>query len=351
MKTVGSFCIFYTPLMQFVRSLRLFLLPFSALWWLILRLRHALYNVGWIRSESAAIPTVVIGNLELGGTGKTPHALALLTHLSARYPVAFLSRGYGRETNGFRMVDANSAFSEVGDEPLLIARRCSAVKVAVCEDRLEGVKRLKEFFPDLCCVVLDDAFQHRALRADFNILITRFGLPYFRQWLLPAGNLRDISYAAERADMCVVSNTPDFISDAHRREWELSLPAPAFFTRIRYDALRELHTQQPLAWPKKVVVVVGIAHPQAFFAHVSQHASIQRIYEYRDHHAFTDADVQEWAKNDLPVLTTEKDMVRLLHSTLSHELTVLYVPISLVKDAEATLWLTNVEETIMKKKL
>lgn len=332
-----------------MHKLKWILFPFAALWWMVLRSRHFLYDLRVLPSERGALPSIVIGNLELGGTGKTPHALALLTHLKNRYTVAFLSRGYGRNSSGFRLVHATDHFAEVGDEPLLIARRCKGVHVAVCENRREGITRLKELFPELVCVVLDDAFQHRSLNAEVNILLTRYSIPFFRQWLLPIGKLRDIGYAARRAHVCVISGSPAVPQGEERSKWQAQLPAPAFFTGIAYGELTELTSASSVEWPTKAVVVAGIAHPDTFFGVVNRHTSVLAHFTYGDHHHFTENQVREWTKWGVPIITTEKDAVRLLHLSIAADSKVYYLPIALREDAEAGAWLNKVEKMLFNK--
>ncbi|MBL7941462.1 MAG: tetraacyldisaccharide 4'-kinase, partial [Flavobacteriales bacterium] len=150
------------------------LFPFSVLYGLILRVRHALYDGGWIHSEAGALPTLVVGNLATGGSGKTPFTEWLCAHLAGRSNIAVLSRGYGRNTKGFYWVKPSDTAQERGDEPVQISRKFPSIPVAVCEDRIKGIRQIASIHPNLNLVILDDAYQHRKLRGDINVLLTEF---------------------------------------------------------------------------------------------------------------------------------------------------------------------------------
>lgn len=297
--------------------------PFAWVYGLILRLRHGLYDLGVLPSHRTAIPTICVGNLSTGGTGKTPFVEYLVTRLQPRYAVATLSRGYRRRTRGFRLADGTDTAETIGDEPLQLHLRFPEVPVAVGEDRLSAVAALLRQRPRTELVILDDAFQHRRLRAGFNILLTDYARPYPRDRLLPVGNLRDLPAAAARADVVVVTKCPPELDPdmAVRLAAELGRPAATvFFSRLRYGPWRDFHGgPAPVPDPgARILLVCGIADPAALIGHLqSAFPRVDRL-RFPDHHAYGRGDIERILAAARPgtvdeawVVTTEKDAVRL----------------------------------------
>ncbi len=301
-------------------------------------MRNAFFDWGWLRSVRGDRPTLVIGNLSAGGTGKTPmsmYALRLLLE-AGRHP-AFLSRGYGRSTTGYQVPGNESVFRLIGDEPSLVHSRFPQLPLAVCEDRISGISRLAAEFPDIQCVVLDDAFQHRRLRGDVNIVLTAFDKPYFADLPLPSGTLRDNRREIRRAQAVVVTKCPvdinqdqmDGITERIRRD----VDCPVFFSAIRYSDPRPFQQGLPVFKPGTPVVgFCGLALPEPFREHLSHTHDLKGFVAFPDHHAFSPQDLlrlrSDLAKFAGPhgvLVTTEKDAQRLADK----DLPVYVIPIEL----------------------
>ena len=310
-------------------------MPVAAVWAGLLAWRHALYDWGVLPSRRGALPTLVIGNVELGGTGKTPHVLDVAQRLEALLgegAVGILSRGYGRTTKGFLWVKDAETWCDSGDEPWLMQSRLPSVAVAVCEDRLHGLERMADARPELRVVVLDDGMQHRALRPD--VLVGLVGRPVAHSWrsLVPAGPLRDLPSRLKRCDHLVDTS-------GHH-------PQCPWSSRTASAAPRRWPQGAPLedaAQLQASLLVTGIARPGRVLEGAKQHAEVTAHAFYPDHHAFTQADVDHWLAwmkeaGIASLITTEKDAVRLqpFESTLS-EVEVWVLPLALVWHTEANV--------------
>ncbi len=220
-------------------NLRILLLPFSWLYGLLIALRHLLYDAGLFKSNgNFEVPVICVGNLNLGGTGKTPFTEYLIRTLSDNYKIGIVSRGYGRKTNGYLLATDQSTASEIGDEPLQIYQKFgNQIELAVCEDRTYGIKHLLTDRQGIQLIILDDAFQHRKVNADLNILLSPYDRPYFEDYLIPAGNLRDIKSAARRADMLVFTKTPQAIISSNFRN-----QLPEHLKHMFWFKRREIHS-------------------------------------------------------------------------------------------------------------
>ena len=310
-----------------MRNLRIILLPFSWIYGFIVFLRNRFYDWGLFSSSSSPIFTVVIGNLNTGGTGKTPHTLLLSRWFSE--PVAILSRGYGRSTKGFKNVLPSSDASEVGDEPLIYANNTQH-RVVVCENRLQGIDQLYEL-GHRGVVLLDDAFQHRRLKADFNILLIAKAKPIFHDQYLPAGDLRDSKLEVKRAQAIVITGC-DGSEDAKewRKKLRLSKEQTLFFSKTIQKELRPL-TNQAKEPTKRIGLVTAIAKANRLKNHLKTTYDIIQHWSYRDHHAFSDEEVQSWKEfaqeNNVDIVTTEKDAMRLRNKSSLEGLNVWIAPI------------------------
>lgn len=324
-----------------MRYFRLLLFPFSLLYGLVIAVRHWLYDLDFFSRTAAEIPTIVVGNLAVGGTGKSPMVEYLIRMLQSSCRVAVLSRGYGRRTKGYREVQGDDDASLSGDEPLQIKRKFPHITVAVCEKRVVGVRQLQDKH-DL--ILLDDAFQHRALIPGFSILLfdyhTTLRDPHL---LLPAGNYRDLSSRRKYADIMVVTKTPHNATAQHKDEIANKLYAPnipLLFSQLHYDGLLPMLTEgneQVINAESDVLVVTGIANPAPFLAYIQQHYRIAHQLEFPDHHAFTAGDISRiiscWARiggTNKIMITTEKDSMRLRDFSdtfRTHKLQIFYMPI------------------------
>ncbi|MGB0165505.1 MAG: tetraacyldisaccharide 4'-kinase [Luteibaculum sp.] len=301
-------------------------IPLSWLYGGVLRFRHFIYDSGIKNAKThASVFTVCIGNLSLGGTGKTPLTEYLLSELRFKYKVAVLSRGYGRKTKGFRLVDFNGSADEFGDEPLQVSKKFKDVPFAVCEDRWVGINKLLEYRPDVELVILDDAFQHRNLKSDFNILLTPFHKPFFRDHLVPAGGLRDIKEASLRSDILLITKSPKKVSHetkkVFQRESGFILEKDLFFSHLEYADLYNPETGESLN-PKNIdqaLIVMGIANPDPLLNYLKGKIDRVKTVLYRDHYRYTEKDIRglqllfdNFALNsDRVVITTEKDYVKI----------------------------------------
>lgn len=304
------------------------LLPFSWLYARILHLRHWLYDANILKSTRPAVPTIVVGNLSFGGTGKTPHTELILRSLADVQPLATLSRGYGREGNAVVEVLQGDRAHSVGDEPLQIKRKFPPVRVFVGADRVKAIGSISATMPGVRAIVLDDAFQHRRLQAGLNILLTTWAKPWHRDALVPAGTLRDVRSRSRAAQAVVVTKCPQLPAPIGQAQWRKDLgllPEQAlFFSGLRYAAPHVIHspeapTTEVALSGKRCLVVTGIADPAPFVDHVRSLGAKAEHLRFPDHHTFTPADLRKaaerlatFAPGPQLLVTTEKDAMRLL---------------------------------------
>src|SRR5690606_22147081 len=309
--------------------LRALLLPLSLLYGLAIWLRNRLYDWKWLRSAAFDRPVIVVGNLAVGGTGKSPMTEYLIRLLSSHGRLATLSRGYGRETHGFLEVVPGDTARRCGDEPLQFKRKFPEVTVAVDEDRVNGVSRLIASGHDI--IVLDDAYQHRALRPGFAILLFDYGAMGRPKWLLPAGDYRDAFGERRRVDVMVVTKTPVGATAAEkariRRRLSPSQKRPVLFAGIGYGSLTPvLGGLKGIALGSDVtaLLLTGIANPMPLYEYLAPQVSEIVHMRYGDHHDYSTADLQKVIRRfdeiDNPhklIVTTEKDAQRLSDPTLA----------------------------------
>lgn len=337
--------------------LRFFLIPLSLIFWVVTTLYHWLYNVGVLRSRSFAIPIISIGNLTTGGTGKTPH-VAYIIRLLLRDEqgffdrVATLSRGYGRVTSGFRLVDREASAVEVGDEPRMLKHRFNNIFVAVDENRVHGTEKLLSMVPGLNVIILDDAFQHRRIKPGLSILLHDFQSAATKKILLPAGDLREPVKGAKRADIIVVTNSPKMLSPHERRRVNKVLKPEdsqrVYFSYIGYGDLVPLIGKKLKRKASKdyyfeenyaILLITGIADPAPLKEYYANKVSELVHLSFPDHHEFTLSDIRKVQKKfdnivneNKIILTTEKDAMRLIIPGVAKELQdlpVFYLPINI----------------------
>ncbi|MEP2238898.1 MAG: tetraacyldisaccharide 4'-kinase [Maribacter sp.] len=297
-----------------MQVLRKLLFPISLIYGLIVFLRNRLYDVGIFSSKSFAVKTICVGNLSVGGTGKTPMIELLVRELSQNYSVAILSRGYKRKSEGFILSTQQTSVEELGDEPFQLKSKFPNVTVAVDADRRNGIRQLEKMVsPDV--ILLDDAFQHRKVKAGFSILLTAYENLYTKDWYLPTGNLRDSKREAGRADLIVVTKCPAKLSSSEKDKIRASIKPgtnqKVLFSYLSYN--EELKgNKMPLnaLKGKKVTLVTGIANPAPLVKFLSSEGITFEHLKYNDHHFFTDQEI-ELLKEKEYILTTEKDFVRL----------------------------------------
>ncbi len=305
--------------------IRILLLPFALLYGLGVGLRNLLYRIGILRSVRFDLPVISVGNLSVGGAGKSPHIEYLVRWLNQFLEVAVLSRGYGRNTSGYRPVTVIDNAEMVGDEPLQFKRKFPEVPIAVSESRALGVPELVKRNPETQCVLLDDAFQHLAVTPGLNILLTEFARPFTRDWLLPSGRLREGRYNYRRADVIVVTKCPPELSLQERQKMILEIdPFPrqqVFFSKYRYgtpyDLLRP-DQRRPLDLDTDVLLMSAIANTDYLLKHLAATVKSAQTLEFEDHHFFKEDELRDMLRRfeRLPgrnkiILTTEKDAMRL----------------------------------------
>ena len=295
------------------------------------------------------MPTICIGNLAVGGTGKTPHTEYLIRNLSKKYNAAVLSRGYGRKTSGYRLVECSSLAREVGDEPLQMKVKFPDITIAVSESRVRGLQMLEEMSPPPEVVLLDDAYQHVAVRCSQQIVLTDYAHPYYADFPMPAGNLREFGRAAKETDAIIVTKCPADLSLRAAKEIERKLRLrggqQCFFTTLCYQNPAPLTAtaQNFILTPKtKIFLLTGIAHPEHLYEHISsQFPDIEPI-KFGDHHKFTQPEIDAICKKmatstkESALITTEKDAARLRGTHLWEMLSSL--PIFSIPVAIKFLW-------------
>ena len=312
--------------------LRKILFPFAILYGFITGIRNFLFDKGILNSYFFDIPIVAVGNLSVGGTGKTPQIEYLIRLLSPKYKVATLSRGYKRKSEGFVLADSNSNAEIIGDEPFQFYKKFSTIQVAVDANRKNGIDQLlsQNIKPEV--ILLDDAFQHRKVKAGFYILLTSYGDLYSDDFMLPTGNLRESRSGAKRANLIIVTKCPATLSldeqNKIKAKLNLDLNQELYFSYINYDdsiysenesvAVSEIKNSEKL-------LLAGIAKPEPFFEHLK--SKNEECLTFSDHHHFSEKDILEIENkaNNKIIITTEKDFVRLKGSLYKEQL--FYLPI------------------------
>ncbi len=325
-------------------------------YWLTLKLRHAFYNIGLFKSHEADVPTICVGNITVGGTGKTPHTEMILRMLleSEEWKdknIAVLSRGYKRQSKGFQQVIADGTAEDFGDEPLQIKRKFPQITVAVDKSRKEGCRFLSnpeliktskkgrwcinKEMPKADIIVLDDAFQHRALKPTLSIVLIDYGRPTFKDHLMPIGRLRDLRERVSAADVIIVTKCPSYIDDTQREKWARNLGMKEYnpekcegvrkkgkkqqilFTSISYDTAQAIFPEGDprYLYAQRLILFSGIANDAPFRQYLCGNYKIVKHFNFPDHHKFTRGDMHSIrdAADNFPtsvIMTTEKDCQR-----------------------------------------
>lgn len=310
------------------------LLPLSKLYGFGVGVRNLMFKWGILKQREFPVPVVVVGNIGVGGTGKTPHTEYVISLLRYKYRIAMLSRGYKRTTKGFVLATRRSTPLDIGDEPYQIYHKFGGdVTVAVCEDRCAGIEELLRIDPKINLIVLDDAFQHRYVKPSVSVVLTEFNNPVFYDKLLPLGRLREPVSAIYRADMVVVTKCPDQLQPLEyaifKKNLKLFPYQKLFFSRYRYGSLRPLFPDVikdtlHLSWlgeTETVLALSGIANPKPFIRYLKSFKPTVKVKLFPDHHNFTRKDLDALVKRfeELEgsrkiIVTTEKDAVRLMNN-------------------------------------
>jgi len=312
--------------------LRKILFPFAILYGFITSIRNFLFDKGILKSYSFDIPIIAVGNLSVGGTGKTPQIEYLIRLLSPNYKVATLSRGYKRQSEGFVLADSTSNAEILGDEPFQFYTKFKNIQVAVDVDRKNGIEQLLSQTNKPEIILLDDAFQHRKVKAGFYILLTSYGDLYSDDYMLPTGNLRESRNGAKRANLVVVTKCPANLSldelNKIRAKLKLESNQELYFSFIDYDEL--VYSEDKTMKVSEIknvdkLLLAGIAKPNPFFAYLQSENDEKLVFP--DHHHFTENDINDIknkSQNKI-IITTEKDFVRLKGSIPNDQL--FYLPI------------------------
>lgn len=307
-----------------LKSFRYLLFPVSFIYGGIVWLRNKLYDKNYLRSSSFNFPLICIGNLAVGGTGKTPMTEYLVRLLKDKYITATLSRGYKRKTSGFAIADTKTTALEIGDEPMQFHQKFPDVTVAVGEERLVAIPQLLHARPETEVIILDDAFQHRHVNAGLNIILTDCKNLYTRDFMLPAGDLRDTRTAAKRADIIIVTKCRPGLSEEEKnniiKELKPLAHQSVFFTTITYDEPYHLFNKSTMQINQQadILLVCGIANPKPLKELLTSSVHTYDMLRYSDHHIFSIDDLEEIKSHfskinsaNKVILTTEKDAVRL----------------------------------------
>lgn len=332
--------------------------------------RSKMFEYGMLKQQEFNVPVVVVGNIAMGGTGKTPHVEYIVESLLGKYNIGVLSRGYKRATSGFVLATPQSRPEDIGDESYQIYRKFGPeITVAVCEKRVDGIRKMLEINPAINMIILDDAFQHRYVKPAVSVVLTEYNRPVFNDKLLPYGRLREPKSALNRADIVVVTKCPPDMKPMQYRIFKENLNLfpyqKLYFSRFNYghlvpvfpDEVEETPALTSLTHDSSLLVVTGVANPKPFSRYLRRHKAKVKLRRFSDHHNFTSADMEsiEQQFNQLPgsrkyIITTEKDAVRLLNSPyFPHHLKkyIFYIPIKVEfieqGDSDFTL---GIEKTI-----
>ncbi|MDD4969544.1 MAG: tetraacyldisaccharide 4'-kinase [Paludibacter sp.] len=311
------------------------LFPFALLYGIVTGIRNWLFDQGILPSTSFNIPTISVGNLAVGGTGKTPHTEFLLSILQTEWKTAVLSRGYKRKTKGFYLADTKSTSQTIGDEPYQIYQKFPNVTVSVDEKRVHGVKKLLELLPGLQAIVLDDAFQHRYIQPGLSILLTDYSNLYSQDMLLPAGRLREWKSGSTRANIIVVTKCPVDMRPIDMRLFETDLKPETnqslFFSCFKYDDLIPVFPDSiPDSWTYEkiketnagILLVAGIVSPKPILEQLGRYSTKISTLFFGDHHAFQSKDFiainkqfEALTSAEKIIIVTEKDAARLVSNS------------------------------------
>jgi tetraacyldisaccharide 4'-kinase len=326
--------------------------PAAMIYGSVVALRNMLYEHGFLRSHELPLPVICVGNITAGGTGKTPHVTYLAGKLSEIAEVAVLSRGYRRKSKGFRRVRPDSTVSLCGDEPLQMARSLNRARVFVDRDRVHGIREIMNTVPTAETVILDDGFQHRAVKAGLNIILTSYNRLMTRDRLLPLGMLRESLRGTKRADIIIVTKTPKGITeeetDLIRKEISPGPRQSLFFTSLAYRKPVSLLStaEREITAGTAILLVTGIAEPSPLLGYIRGLSGSVTHLSFPDHHSFTESDVKRItvafdliAAGEKLIITTEKDGVRLKEITniadrVRDSMYYLPVGIEFIKDEE-----------------
>lgn len=348
-----------------MKYFRLILFPFAIVYGLIGAVRNLFFRIGIFSSKSFKSPIICVGNLSTGGTGKTPHIEYLIRLLSETHITATLSRGYKRKTQGFILANKNHTVADIGDEPLQFYKKFKNIYVAVDQKRVNGVKQIKKK-TDAQVILLDDAYQHRSLKAGMYILLTDYSKLFTSDFILPVGNLRESRFGANRADVVIVSKCPESISNNKKAQIKkriaLYTKAKVLFSSIHYTnpSLMSNGKTWELDSQTHYLLFSGIANPKPLYEYLDKkNISYNRI-SFPDHHDFNEQDIQKimnaFEKIDATkkhILTTEKDAMRLMDTAKDwiNNTSISYIPIQIYMNQEDETFFQSKIYTFIRQSL
>jgi tetraacyldisaccharide 4'-kinase len=293
---------------------------FSKIVLFVLTIRHYLYDKNIFKSHKSPVKTICIGNLNLGGSGKTPFIIYLAKNLSKDYKIAILSRGYKRKSSGFQIVNVETNWNLVGDEPKLIKETLPNITVAVCENRFEGCLNLQKMDASIDLILLDDAMQHRNLIPDLTILLTRFNNPFFKDALFPLGTLRDLKNRAETSDLNIITKCPSSVPQ-ETKEFYLNAinkfnSSPTFFSSYVYTQIQNIFSKKTESLPNSIILLTGLANTSELVRDLSEKTTIVKHFEFADHYNYSNEELEKIIKEAVNlnisfILTTTKDAIKL----------------------------------------
>lgn len=326
------------------------LLPCSKIYGMVTYMRNKFFEWGILKSVSFDVPVIVVGNVSVGGTGKTPHVEYVASLMMSTHRVAVLSRGYKRSTKGFVMADDRSSPRDIGDESYQIYHKFDGkVRVAVCEDRVSGIRKLLEIDPGINLIILDDAFQHRYVRPRVSIVVAEYRNPVYEDKMLPYGRLRENRRSIYRADIVVVTKCPENLKPmdyrVQARNYDLFPYQHLYFSRFSYRPLKPVFPDNASSFPyldyltsdDSLLAVAGIGNPRPFVRYLKSFDAVVKVDVYPDHHSYTRKDFEHLLNryhslkgHHKIIVTTEKDAVRMINNPyFPHELKSItyYLPI------------------------
>ena len=312
----------------------LLLYPVSKIYAGVMAIRNAMFERGMLKQTSFDIPVIVVGNISMGGSGKTPHTEYIVNALKSQYRIGVLSRGYKRKTRGFVLATPDSQVADIGDEPYQIYRKFldDGVAVAVCEDRVKGINEMRRLLPDLNLIVLDDAFQHRYVKPGVAVVLMEYNRPPYEDHMLPFGRLREPMSSLDRADIIIVTKCPEDMKPMEARIYKTKLNLfpyqKLFFSSYEYLPIQPVFPDsikpgaamslQRLTRNDSILAVCGVANPRPFVRQLRKFGAKVRIKRYADHHNFSHSDMDSirdkftnMSGQEKIIVTTEKDAVRL----------------------------------------
>ena len=324
---------------------KIVLYPFSIIYGIITSFRNFLYDHGYKASAHFPVKTICVGNLSVGGTGKTPFVEYLVEKLNKEFSIFTLSRGYGRKSKGFKIANDSSSVDDLGDESYQYYTKFkNLINVSVGESRVNAIQKILKFKPKLDLIILDDAFQHRALKCDFNILLTDYNNIFYKDLLLPAGRLREKKTGVKRAEVVIVSKCPANIEENTIKSISSKIkkitkrPIDVFFTTIRYGEPINLLDNYFNVFSNNIFLVTGIAKPKYLEEFIIEKYNLIGKLDFSDHHNYTKADIVKIKNSFIAcnnpskcIITTEKDMVKFQNADFKkilHDIPVFYIPIT-----------------------